>query len=1142
MSDTTKAVFLSYASQDAQAARRICEALRASGVEVWFDQNELVGGDAWDAKIRKQIAECALFVPVISANTQARLEGYFRIEWKLAAQRTHAMAEAKPFLLPVVIDAMRDAEAHVPTEFRVVQWTRLPAGETTALFCARVRALLDGGAAMPRPPAVSNHGRDTSGGPLDESPARNHRRRLGLPVALAGVAVIALGVAIWQSGRRGLTESSPPQESGSGQALANGRSAEIPAAAGARKSGAVQPDVASLMARARALSRKIDVVRADLDAASALIDQAVKLDPTNAEAWATRALVDWRYADSYLDRSPARFDAVRQHARQAMSIDPTNATAQFAQALALVLLNGNAPTREAAVKMLEPLAESPDVDVDVLLSLSLLERSNLDKARAYLDRAARVPAAAGRANFNRAMMHFRARQFQAAEDAIDRAIADDPAALFLLWKAYLQQIWEGDPATAVRTIAAIPPALLLDDFAMSARYSFQLCARDYDGALATMRAFPRDYIESGASSGPTGYFKGYVLARAGKTAAAEIEWRAALDVVERRLAPRPNDRTLLVFKALLLASLGDRPGAEKLWRAARELFGDAGEDWADHRLRLELLPDDEALDYLATQIERGQVWALAGFLRVDPYLDRLRANPRFSKLLAQADADPRLSPHAAKPATKLLNEASPALDPKSVAVLAFDNLSDDKANEYFSDGISEELLNALAKVPGLRVAARTSAFYFKGRHETAQEIGQKLGMAHLVDGTVRKEGNAVRVVAHLSRTDTGEQIWTAAFDGTLDKPWALQEKIAGQIAQALQVKLGATAQAARSVNPEAYAFVLEGRYFWNQRADQPEDALAKAADAFQRALTLDPDFAEAHAGLGDVWVTRGLYRSMDGRGASVAGDYAQAKAEARRALALNPALAEPHVTLGYVAYCERQFADAEQHYARAFAANPNYALAYHWHAILLSAVGRVDEDLQELDRSIRLDPLSSNTLWSLTVSCLNRGRLAEALAASDRALALRPGLVPAHSDRALILLKLGRKDEAITEARTVGRDLTVEPRWWADAGAIYVLRQAGLAAEAADYAKRVLAIFSADDYRRAFVLAALGRFDEALPAMRAIPTIALTRVYWHPMWDPFRDDPRFRQLLVRLGCADEYKVAREARARTIGQRKPEAKQ
>src|SRR3954452_20542999 len=118
MNEPNKSVFLSYASQDSEVALRICEALRAQGLEVWFDQSELRGGDAWDAKIRKQIKECALFVPIISANTQARREGYFRIEWKLAAQRTHAIAEGTPFLLPVVVDGTHDSDALVPTEFR----------------------------------------------------------------------------------------------------------------------------------------------------------------------------------------------------------------------------------------------------------------------------------------------------------------------------------------------------------------------------------------------------------------------------------------------------------------------------------------------------------------------------------------------------------------------------------------------------------------------------------------------------------------------------------------------------------------------------------------------------------------------------------------------------------------------------------------------------------------------------------------------------------------------------------------------------------------------------------------------------------------------------------------------------------------
>jgi len=157
MNAPTKAVFLSYASQDAEAAQRICEALRAVGLDVWFDQSALRGGDAWDASIRRQIKECALFIPVISANTQARVEGYFRREWNLAVHRTLDMADDQAFLVPVVIDATIDMSARVPEKFREVQWTRLFAGESPAAFAERVQRLLSGVAAPPvrvTPPRV----------------------------------------------------------------------------------------------------------------------------------------------------------------------------------------------------------------------------------------------------------------------------------------------------------------------------------------------------------------------------------------------------------------------------------------------------------------------------------------------------------------------------------------------------------------------------------------------------------------------------------------------------------------------------------------------------------------------------------------------------------------------------------------------------------------------------------------------------------------------------------------------------------------------------------------------------------------------------------------------------------------------------
>jgi len=170
------------------------EALRAAGVEVWFDKDELVGGDAWDRKIRRQIKECALFVPVISAATQARTEGYFRLEWRLADQRTHLMAKGRPFLLPVVIDDTRDAEAHVPDSFTEVQWTRLPGGDTPAAFCARVKKLLggEGGEVSPRRPSsepTPNPGRigETS------LPAKPSRPWL-MPAIIGAATVVGLAV------------------------------------------------------------------------------------------------------------------------------------------------------------------------------------------------------------------------------------------------------------------------------------------------------------------------------------------------------------------------------------------------------------------------------------------------------------------------------------------------------------------------------------------------------------------------------------------------------------------------------------------------------------------------------------------------------------------------------------------------------------------------------------------------------------------------------------------------------------------------------------------------------------------------------------------------------------------------------------
>jgi TolB-like protein len=206
MSDSTKAVFLSYAREDTAAAQRIAEALRSHGVEVWFDQNELRGGDAWDSKIRRQIKECTLFMPVVSARTEERHEGYFRLEWKLAVDRSHLMLEGVPFLAPVVIDDTRDSDAAVPAEFLRVQWTRLPGALPTPQFVEQVKRLLD----APRRLTIGGE----ADGPRISVPVRNlTQRKSGLPgwVVVAGAAaIVAVAVALGLARKAEQPASAPP--------------------------------------------------------------------------------------------------------------------------------------------------------------------------------------------------------------------------------------------------------------------------------------------------------------------------------------------------------------------------------------------------------------------------------------------------------------------------------------------------------------------------------------------------------------------------------------------------------------------------------------------------------------------------------------------------------------------------------------------------------------------------------------------------------------------------------------------------------------------------------------------------------------------------------------------------------------------
>ncbi len=469
-------------------------------------------------------------------------------------------------------------------------------------------------------------------------------------------------------------------------------------------------------------------------------------------------------------------------------------------------------------------------------------------------------------------------------------------------------------------------------------------------------------------------------------------------------------------------------------------------------------------------------------------------------------------------------------DPKSVAVLAFANLSNDPENEFFSDGVSEELLNMVARIPGLRVAARTSAFYFKGKNVPIPEIARALGVSNIIEGSVRRAGSRVRISAKLISASDGLHIWSDTFDRELKDIFAVQDEIAGLIAQNLQLKLGQAPRPAKEVNPEAYRLVLEGRHHWSLRSDIGFELAEKA---FLRALEISPDFAQAHAGLADVYAVRTVFGGM-ALGVIRGGDMNRVKERAETALLLDPALGEAHGGLAMYYFSIRDFAAAERHFREMLALNPNYAFGHLWSAHMMLARGRIDEALKACDRSIALDPLSFPS-WAFRGMVLNLcHRYADALSSNEEAAKLGGGaFLGYHSIKCFALLAIGR----IADARESAREILTKQgefsgRWLVD-DSIYVLRQAGVDGEAYNAALKISAGLLADSCYHGFALQAAGRFHEALPFLGTVPAFTQARLYFHPIWDPVRDDPRFHHLLEAIGCGKEYAVGRETLARML---------
>ncbi len=689
MNESPKAVFLSYAREDTDAARRIADALRAFGVEVWFDMSELRGGDSWDAKIKRQIRECALFLPIVSQKTQERTEGYFRREWLLAVERTRDMAHGVAFIVPVVIDDTREADAAVPEEFMRFHWTRLAHGVPTPQFVEQMKSLLH--APKKSAPPASDVGRDRRIPPSpagESSPAGSgdpalQQSRRAAPLILGAIAVLAIGVAVYSFLRPAAKESTPPPKS----------------------------------------------------------------------------------------------------------------------------------------------------------------------------------------------------------------------------------------ATATKPVPVTTP--------------------------------------------PTSF--------------------------------------------------------------------------------------------------------------------------------------------------------------KSIAVLPFINLGADKADEYLGDGMTEELLNVLAKVKGLRVPGRSSSFAFKGRtdEDIFRKVGEQLRVSTVLEGSVRKSGNRVRITAQLINVADGYHLWSETYDRDLTDILGLQSEVARQVVQALQVQLGVDEAKAlekkATANPAAHALYLKGR-FHHYLFTWADSKLA--VECFQQALALDPDYAMAHAGMAAI------YAEMSSSWLPPTEAMPVAKRHVLRALELDDTLAEAHHSLALVRWWgDWDFAGAEVEFKRAIEMNPNDESIYANYAHYLGDLGRFEEALAAANRALDLDPQSTTDRGAVFY---NQRRYDEAVADWSRQLARDPRSFTWIRFRlAAAYAMMGKRMEAIREAR-MARASSAEPGT-ADAYLACVLASAGEKAEARAMVDGILQA-AKEHYispvRIAQLYLVLGETDRAFEWLQtAYDTRSdhLLSLNVSPVWDPVRADPRFQALLKKTG-------------------------
>jgi len=452
----------------------------------------------------------------------------------------------------------------------------------------------------------------------------------------------------------------------------------------------------------------------------------------------------------------------------------------------------------------------------------------------------------------------------------------------------------------------------------------------------------------------------------------------------------------------------------------------------------------------------------------------------------------------------------------SLAVLPLINLSRDPEEDYFADGMTEALITDLAKTPDLRVISRTSVMHYKGTEKPLPEIARELHVDAVVEGSVQRSEKRVRISAQLIRAATDQHLWADSYERDLQDILGLQNEVANAITQQVEGRLSQKHEAGREspspLNPGAYEAYLKGRFFWNKR---DRASLEKSLGYFKEAIAKDPNYALAYAGLADVYVVLGPDWAMAPQDTNE-----KAKAAAQKALELDDSLAEAHTSLASIYHNEWNWQEAERQFKRAIELNPNYATAHHWYSIYLATAGRFDETVKEAEKAAELDPLSLIISASLGNRLNEARRYEDAANQCHKTLDMDPNFGLAYLCLGISSVNEGHFQEGITELQKATELLPGNP---------YSLGQLGIAyALSGDHARarKILSKLKNPSqpylpaYSIAMVSAGLANKEQTILWLeKGYEKRNDDMVYLkiEPVFDPFHSDPRFQDLIRRIG-------------------------